>query len=102
MASRVHPAAMYGHTMRVTVRVTARASRDEVHLDGSTLRVRVSAAPIDGKANEAVKRLLAGRLGLRPTEVTLVNGATSRLKAFELPLTSEELAQRLAGGRDQR
>ena len=60
------------------------------------------AAPVDGQANEAVTRLLAKRLGLRPSEVTLVNGSASRLKTFELPLTAPQLALRLAdsqGGR---
>lgn len=63
-------------------------------MDG-TLHVRVTAAPTDGQANEAVRRLLAKRLALAPRDVTLVSGATSRLKIFEIPLDPETARKRL-------
>lgn len=49
--------------------------------DGA-LRVAVAAAPEQGKANEAVIRVLAETLGLRKSQITLVAGATSRQKRF--------------------
>ena len=84
--------------MKLSVRVTPRASRDaveEMDMDG-TLHVRVTAAPADGQANEAVRRLLAKRLTLAPRDVVLISGATSRMKIFELPLNGAEIRKRLA------
>ena len=52
--------------------------------DGA-LVVRVSARAVDGAATEAVLKAVASALGLRPYEVTLLSGATSRTKVLEIP-----------------
>lgn len=85
--------------MKLTVRVTPRASRDAVEgFDAEgRLAVRVTAAPADGEANAAVTRLLAKALALASRDIVLVNGATSRVKVFELPLDPAEIAARLSG-----
>jgi len=44
----------------------------------------VSAPPVDGRANEAVRESLADAFGLRPAAVTLVSGASSRSKVFDV------------------
>jgi uncharacterized protein (TIGR00251 family) len=83
---------------RLHVRVTPRASRDAVvrRDPGGTVHVRVTAPPADGAANAAVARLLAKTLGLPARDVTLVSGATSRLKVFDVPVDERELDSRLA------
>ena len=48
------------------------------------LAVGHSVDGIDGAATEAVLRAVAEALGVRPRQVTLVRGATSRDKAFRL------------------
>lgn len=85
--------------MKLTVRVTPRASRDAVEgFDAEgRLAVRVTAAPADGEANAAVTRLLAKALALASRDIVLVTGATSRIKVFELPLDPAEIAARLSG-----
>ncbi|HSD79968.1 MAG TPA: DUF167 domain-containing protein [Solirubrobacteraceae bacterium] len=63
----------------VRVRVTPRAARDDVAVrDDGTLAVRVTAPPVDDRANEALCRLLARRAGLGRTAVTVVRGRRSR------------------------
>lgn len=52
--------------------------------DGEALRVAVTEAPEDGRANEAVRRALAAALGIAPSAVELAQGATSRLKSFRI------------------
>jgi uncharacterized protein len=44
------------------------------------LLVRVAAPPVEGKANEALTRLLARRLGVAPSRVSIVRGASSKDK----------------------
>jgi uncharacterized protein YggU (UPF0235/DUF167 family) len=66
----------------LALHVTPRAGRDVIEgVDGEgRLRLRVSAAPVDGAANDAVVALLAAELGVRRSAVTLTGGATSRYK----------------------
>jgi uncharacterized protein (TIGR00251 family) len=86
---------------RVTVRVTPRASRNEIQRwDGDVLRVRVTAPPADGKANDAVLALLAKVLRLPKSSIKLVSGGSSRTKIVELDGVAEpEIRARLAGDR---
>lgn len=48
------------------------------------LEVRVRARPVDGAATAATERVLAAALGLRPRQVRVVRGATSRTKLVEV------------------
>ncbi|MSQ61282.1 MAG: DUF167 domain-containing protein [Dehalococcoidia bacterium] len=70
---------------RLRVHLTPRAKREGIAgwRDG-VLRVRVMAPPVDGRANEALLRLLAEALGLPRGDVTLAAGATSRDKTIEV------------------
>lgn len=82
---------------KLVVRVTPRASRDAVEgvdTEGR-LRIRVSAPPADGAANRSVSKLLAKALGLPQRDVVLMRGARSREKTFEVPLTADEISERL-------
>jgi uncharacterized protein (TIGR00251 family) len=71
--------------MRLTVVVTPRAARVRVErLDGTTLRVAVTAPPHEGQANAAVIRAVAAHLGVAPSRVRIVRGAAGRRKILEL------------------
>jgi len=73
----------------LAVRVTPKASRNEVTglytaADGAvSLSVKVTVAPDKGKANKAVTNLLAKKLGVAKTTLTLVKGETDRNKTFQ-------------------
>jgi uncharacterized protein (TIGR00251 family) len=61
------------------------------------LRVAVTAPPAKGKANEAVRTVLAEALDCKPRQVDLISGATSRQKRFLIAgLSPAELHVRLA------
>ena len=62
------------------MRVTPGASRDEVRIDGDAVLLRVTAPPADGAANTAVLRLLAAALGRPRRDLTLLRGASARIK----------------------
>lgn len=66
------------------LRVTPKASRDRIVAAGGVLRVYVTVAPEDGKANAAVQKLLAKSLGVAKSRLTLLRGQTSRDKLFRL------------------
>jgi uncharacterized protein (TIGR00251 family) len=80
------------------VRVQPRAKKSELagEREGA-LVVRVNAPPVDGKANAALCKLLAKRLGVPASAVSVVRGQTSRDKLVEVVgIASEELRARLA------
>jgi uncharacterized protein len=54
------------------------------------LRARVAARPVDGAANEALRRLVADALDLPKGRVTLRSGLTSRVKVLEIEGVSPE------------
>ena len=69
----------------LAVRVHPRARRNEVvGWQDSVLRMHVTAAPHDGRANHAATGLLAKALGVAPSRVALVRGATTRDKLFRI------------------
>ncbi len=71
--------------MRISVRVTPRSSRDRVEVAGpDRLAVRTTASPVDDAANEAVRALVAEHYGVAKSRVTLVKGARSRDKVFDV------------------
>jgi uncharacterized protein (TIGR00251 family) len=65
----------------VSVRLQPRASRDEISgLRDGVLVVRVTAPPVDGRANAALCKLIARRAGVAPSRVSVVRGERSRDK----------------------
>ena len=69
--------------VRFAVRVTPRANRDGIDgiVDGD-LRLRVTPAPVEGAANDAVVRLIAKELNVLRSAVRLVSGDSSRHKVI--------------------
>jgi uncharacterized protein len=61
----------------------------------AALLVAVAAPAVEGRANEAVRRAVAGAFGLRPRDVTIVSGERSRDKIVELDLAPAGARERL-------
>lgn len=64
----------------LSIRVTPRASRDTLTVVEGQLRARLRAAPVDGAANTALIALLADRLNVRRSDISILRGATAREK----------------------
>jgi uncharacterized protein len=80
------PVAFFGVTDSVVVKVKPGSSKGplvEVGPDGE-LTIYVRERAVDGKANDAVTRLLAEHLQLPRSRVELVSGMTSRIKRFRV------------------
>jgi uncharacterized protein (TIGR00251 family) len=71
--------------VRLTVRVQPRAARDRVvGVQGEAIKLQVTAAPVDGAANDAVIALLADWLDVRRAAVRLLLGHGGRSKVVEV------------------
>ena len=83
---------------RIRVRLTPRAGRDEIAgWREGVLRARVTAPPVEGRANAALERLLAGALGLPPSAVRVASGARGRDKTVRIAGASREDVMRRLG-----
>ena len=86
-----------GERITFTIRVTPRASANAVagERDGALL-VRVSALPVEGKANDAVVTVLAKALGLPKSSVRVERGGATRTKLISVPRGAEAAVRQLA------
>ena len=81
----------------ISVKVQPNASRSEVTgFSGDQLAVRVTAPPVEGKANRALVELLSDVLGVSRGRIEVVRGHTSRKKVVAVTgLSRDELMERL-------
>jgi uncharacterized protein (TIGR00251 family) len=85
-------------TVSFAVRVQPRASSDEIvgeHQDG--LKIRLTAPPVDDRANQALCKLLAMRLKVPLTAVRIASGERSRTKRVEIFGVTAAMVRALAG-----
>ena len=83
----------------MAVKLQPRGRSDELlGFADDVLRARVSAPPVDGKANRALCRLIADRAGVPPSRVAVVRGAKSRDKLVEVQGLDAEALQGLLAG----
>ena len=69
----------------VTVRVVPRASRNGVSgAIGDAIKVRITAAPVDGAANAALLKFMAKALGVRSRDIEIISGHSSRTKRVRI------------------
>jgi len=82
-----------------SIRVVPRASKSEIvgEVEGS-LKVRISAPPVDGAANEEVVKVLAKAFGVAKSNVSIVCGETSKSKRVRVVGATPERLRQLAGG----
>ncbi len=80
-----------------TVRVQPRASRDGIAGEWQgALKIRVTAPPVDNRANDACRRLLAEHLNIPISAVRIVSGERSRTKRIEVRGVSAQRVRELA------
>ncbi len=76
--------------MELTIKVIPRAVKTEMagEMADGTLKVRVKAAPEDGKANDELCHFLARHYGVARHDVSIVTGATSQRKRVRIQTPS--------------
>lgn len=78
----------------IAVRVTPRASKNEIAeiLNDGTIKIRLTAPPVDGKANEALIAFLADIFGVNTSKLDIVAGFSGRDKLITvMDLSPEEV-----------
>ena len=84
--------------VRFAVRVQPRASRSEIAgVHGDAMKIRLSAPPVDGAANDALLELLADAFGVARRAVRIVGGVSSRRKVVEVEGVTVAAVLRLVG-----
>lgn len=78
--------------MKIALKVTPGAKREEIigwENDypgvGRVLKLKVTAPPIEGRANKAIEAFLARTLGVPKGQVSIVQGSSGHIKRVELP-----------------
>lgn len=83
--------------VKIPLKVIPNAPKDEVvGWRGGDLTVKITAPPVEGRANEHLRRYLARILGVSPADVTLLSGETSRRKSVQIAgISADEARARL-------
>jgi uncharacterized protein (TIGR00251 family) len=83
--------------MLINVRVIPRSSKNSITWEQGILKVRLTAPPVDGAANDALIALLSELLDVPKRQVTIVRGSTGRQKTVEIAgITEEILKEKIA------
>jgi uncharacterized protein len=84
-------------TVSFAVRVQPRASRDAIAGEyQGALKIRLTAPPVDDRANEALRKLLAARLKVPLSAVRIASGERSRTKRVEIRGVTAAIIRELA------
>lgn len=80
----------------IDVKVLPRSSKDEIvgKKDGA-YKIKLTAPAIEGKANKALLKLLAKKLGLPKKEVGIISGERSRMKSIRINRLTLEQVKKL-------
>jgi len=70
--------------MIIEVKVIPNAKRTELIRTDTGYRARLTAPPVDGKANEALVELLSSEFGVPKRDIEITKGATSRNKTVDI------------------
>lgn len=85
-------------TITLKIHLLPRASRDEIcGLHGDAIKVKVTAPPVEGKANMALQRFIAKKLNLPLSQVEIMAGQRSREKILRISGISRAAVEKALG-----
>jgi len=70
--------------MKIQVKVKPNSRTEEVSQEGNSFIVKVKESPKEGKANQAVIKLLAEHFGVSQSQISILSGFRSRNKVIEV------------------
>lgn len=69
----------------IEVRVIPRSSKKEIAgVSGNVVKVKLTAPPVDGAANEQLREVLAERFGIRKVNIVILKGESSKNKLIKI------------------
>jgi len=75
----------------IKVRIQPKSSRDEiVGIEGGRLKIKITAPPVDGKANQKLIEFIAKTLGVSKSSIEIVKGSSSKLKTLAVHGVDQE------------
>jgi uncharacterized protein (TIGR00251 family) len=79
----------------ITIRVIPRAKKSEISqvLDDGTIKIRLTAPPVEGKANKALVRFLADVFRISPSNIEIISGVKGRKKVVLIEGINEKTAR---------
>ena len=84
------------------VRIQPRASKNEIVMrDDGSIKIRLTAPPVDGAANEALVKFLADTLSVAKSQVMIISGETARDKVVRITGVPDEDVMRLLNIREE-
>lgn len=82
--------------MKIHIQIKPNASKDELVQLENQLVAKISAPPIDGKANKRLIRFLSKELKIRTSDIKLLKGESSRFKTLDINITQEDWNKKIA------
>jgi uncharacterized protein (TIGR00251 family) len=101
--NRASEVSKYPNGSLLSVLVVPRAGKSSIaQLADGTIQIRVAAPPVDGAANTALLRFLAGILDVSRSRLAITSGASSRRKRISVDgIAPDELERRLQTALDR-
>jgi uncharacterized protein len=70
---------------RIYAKVTPRASKNEIiRISEGEYKIKLTAAPVDGQANDMLIRVLAEYFNMPKSSLTIIGGKTAKIKIIEI------------------
>lgn len=66
----------------VNIRISPNAKKNEIIKDGEITKIKITALPIDGKANKALVEFLSKNFKIPKTSIKILKGETSKDKTI--------------------
>jgi len=79
----------------VSLRISPNAKKNEIIKENDTVKVKITAQPVDGKANKALLEFLSKTFKIPKTSVKIIKGETSKDKALLFQITDIEKLKKL-------
>lgn len=79
----------------VNLRISPKAKKNEIIKDGDIIKVKITALPIDGKANKALVEFFAKNFKIPKTSIEILKGETSKEKTILFKTMDEDKVNNL-------
>lgn len=79
----------------VNLRISPNAKKNEIIKDGDIIKVKITALPIDGKANKALVEFFAKNFKIPKTSIEILKGETSKEKTILFKTLDEDKVNNL-------